>query len=298
MDVPSIPPIGAHLSAVGGVWRVVERARNLECTALQLFTQAPGRWRAPVLAEEAAQRFRAEAAAAGLGGRCFAHAPYLLNLASGDVALRDRSIAGLADQLGRANLLELAGVVLHPGAHGGDGVGEGIRRVVDGARAALKAASPGARLLLEVTAGAGTTLGRDFVELGAMLAELPADRVGVCWDTAHLWAAGFDVVGAGGWEDLWESFRSATGRGTPDLIHLNDTEMERGSRRDRHARIGHGLLGYGTFARIVRDPRLAATPMVIETPKSDDEVTWDREALEFLRTAAGEDVSSLQCPGV
>lgn len=286
MGSRTIPPLGAHLSAAGGVWRAVERAVELGCTALQIFTQAPARWRAQPLSEEASDRFRRDAAAAGLGGRCFAHAPYLFNLASGDAGLRERSIAGLVDQLGRAHTLGLAGVVLHPGAHGGDGVAAGIRRVAAGARAALEKAPQGPRLLLEVTAGAGTTLGRDFAELATILAELPSERTGVCWDTAHLWAAGYDVAGETGWEELWESFRAETDRPAPDLIHLNDTDRERGSRRDRHARIGHGLLGYETFARVVRDRRLAVTPMVIETPKSDDEVTWDREALEFLRAAA------------
>ncbi len=286
MDSSAIPPIGAHLSAAGGVWRAVERAVELDCTALQLFTQAPGRWRAPALTEGVVARFCKAAAAAGLVGRCFAHAPYLLNPASGDAALRQRCVAALADQLNRAHALALAGVVLHPGAHGGAGAAEGIRRAVAGARAALEASTPGPRLLLEVTAGAGTTMGGSFGELAAMLAELPDERVGVCWDTAHLWAAGVDLVSTEGWEDVWDSFRAETGRAAPDLVHLNDTEMALGSNRDRHAQIGHGLLGYRTFARMVRDPRLACTPMVIETPKSDDEVTWDQEALDFLRAAA------------
>ncbi len=109
----------------------------------------------------------------------------------------------------------------------------------------------------------------------------------MCWDTAHLWAAGYDLASPAGWEHLWREFHDLLGRGAPDLIHLNDTEVGLGSEVDRHARIGHGLLGFETFSRIVRDSRLASVPMVLETPKGPDEETWDREALEFLRSAVG-----------
>ncbi len=277
------PPLGAHLSIAGGPWKAVERAVELGCEALQIFTQAPGRWSGPALTGEAAERFRAAARAADLEGRCFAHVPYLVNVASGDAGLRKRSAALLADQLERARLLGLAGVVLHPGAHGGDGVEVGLARAAETLAGVLEAARPGPLLLLETTAGQGTVLGSVADELGSLLGRLPRDRVGVCWDTAHLWAAGYDLATEDGWQALWEEFVSGTGEAVPRLVHLNDTAVERGSRRDRHERIGYGVLGEAVFRRIVTDGRLGEVPMVLETPKGPPGGDWDREALELLR---------------
>jgi deoxyribonuclease-4 len=285
---PSGPPLrlGAHLSVAGGTWRAVERAVGLECTAVQIFTQAPGRWSGRAIPDAEAERFRADAAAAGLDRSVWAHAPYLANPASGDRELRERSLTMVADQLERARRLGLAGVVLHPGAHTGDGVEVGLDRAAEGLAGVLDGAHGWPPLLLEVTAGQGTCLGADFRQIGALLERLPAGRAGVCWDTAHLWGAGYEVATEAGWERVWRDFRDATGRERPDLVHLNDTEVELGSRRDRHQRIGHGRIGEAGFARVVRDPRLAGVPMVLETPKGPDEQSWDRQALELLRGLA------------
>ncbi len=282
----SCPPLGAHLSIAGGVWRAVERAVALGCRALQIFTQAPGRWEGPPIAEEAAERFREAARGAGLSATSFAHAPYLINVAATDDGLWERSVTLLTDQLHRARLLGLAGVVLHPGAHTGAGTEAGLRRAAKGIVRAVEASAGAPPVLVEVTAGQGTTLGSTMEEIGVLLELLPEDRVGVCWDTAHLWGAGYDITSGEGWEQLWREFSSRTGRSRPELVHLNDAAVGLGSRRDRHERIGHGALGVGTFARIVRDPRLQTTPMVLETPKGDDGESWDREALELLRRLA------------
>ena len=286
MSRPASPPLGAHLSIAGAVWRAIERAVALECTALQIFTQAPGRWSGRPIPLEDAARFREMAAAAGLEGRIVAHAPYLINVASPDDGLRGRSVALLADQLERARQLALAGLVLHPGAHTGSGVEAGIERAAAGIAEALGRAPDAPPVLVEVTAGQGTVLGADLAEIGAILERLPAGRAGVCWDTAHLWGAGWEITRPEEWERLWRTFRRTTGRERPDVVHLNDTNVPLGSRKDRHERIGHGLLGEATFGRIVCDPRLAATPMVLETPKGPDEVSWDREALTLLRRLA------------
>jgi deoxyribonuclease-4 len=288
------PPLGAHLSVAGGLWRSVERAVELGCTALQIFTQAPGRWAGPPISGADAERFVGAVRAAGLEGVVFAHAPYLINVASAGERLWGRSVALLTDQLERARLLGLAGLVLHPGAHTGAGVDAGLRRAIDGIGRALEA-SPGAPpLLIEVTAGQGTVLGSTLEEVASIVKALPGDRVGVCWDTAHLWGAGYDIRSEEGWEKVWVELGSRTGLERPHLIHLNDTNVELGSRKDRHERIGYGTLGVETFARIVRDPRLAATPMVLETPKGGQDDAWDREALELLRClAAGRGLTAL-----
>lgn len=259
---------------------------ELGCTALQIFTQAPGRWRGKPIDAGDAVRFRRMAADAGLEGAVLAHAPYLINVASRDPELWERSVELLADQLRRAAMLGLAGVVLHPGAHGGAGPEEGVERAAEGIARALELVPDGPPVLVETTAGQGTVLGASLEEIGAILERLPAGRAGVCWDTAHLWGAGWEITRARVWEALWREHRRRTGRPRPDAVHLNDTNVEPGSRRDRHERIGHGRLGCGTFARIVCDARLRGTPLILETPKGPDEVSWDREALELLRGLA------------
>ena len=264
----------------------MERAQELGCSALQIFTQAPGRWRGREITESESERFRQTVRDASLEGVVFAHAPYLINLAAGDPALRRRSIDLLLDQLGRARLLGLSGVVLHPGAHVGDGAEAGLSRCAEALHEVLERTRNPPPILVEVTAGQGSTLGRSLAEVALVIERLPPDSTGVCWDTAHLWAAGYDLASPGGWRRLWREFHDLFRRRTPDLVHLNDTEVGLGSRVDRHARIGYGRLGFDTFARIVRDGRLASVPMVLETPKGPDEVSWDREALEFLRSAA------------
>jgi len=251
---------------------------------MQIFTQSPGRWEGPELTDAAARRFRDAALEAGILATSFVHAPYLINVASGDGTLRRRSLELLADQLERAKRLGVAGVVLHPGAHGGDGAEAGLERAAATILEALERTPGAPTLLIEVTAGQGTTLGRSWNEIGRVLAVLPAGRTGVCWDTAHLWAGGYDLASPEGWETMWAAFGEATGRSTPELVHLNDTNVAMGSGRDRHERIGYGVLGAATFARIVRDPRLESTPMVLETPKGPPGSGWDREALELLRS--------------
>jgi deoxyribonuclease-4 len=272
------------LSVAGGTWKAVERAVDLGCTALQIFTQAPARWAGREIAGKEAERFRRSMTEAGLAGVTFSHAPYLINLASPDDGLRRRSLETLADQLAKARMLGLVGVVLHPGSHQGSGSEEGVGRVAEAIAEALRREPGAPKLLIEVTAGQGTSLGCSFSEIAAILDRLDAERVGTCWDTAHLWAAGYDIATSEGWEETWKEFRELTGRSAPDLLHLNDARVDLGSRVDRHERIGQGRLGVETFARVVTDPRLARIPMVLETPKGPDEVTWDREALELLRS--------------
>ncbi len=284
MKESGCPPLGAHISIAGGLWKSVQRARAIGCTAMQIFTQSPGRWTGLELTGPAVQRFRDAALEAGLLEVTFVHAPYLINAASGDEVLRKRSLALLRDQLERADRLGIAGVVLHPGAHGGDGADAGLERAIATIGEALDRTPGAPPLLIETTAGQGTALGRSWEEIGRIVRALPAGRTGVCWDTAHLWAAGYDLASPEGWEKAWEGFREMIGLTTPTLIHLNDTNVALGSYRDRHERIGHGVLGPETFRRIVRDPRLASTPMVLETPKGPDGSSWDREALELLRS--------------
>jgi deoxyribonuclease-4 len=244
-----MPRLGAHLSAAGGLWRAAAAAGELGCGALQVFLRPPGRWAATPLPGGAAERFSRLAAQADLEGACFAHAPYLLNLASEDDVLRQRSVDTLVDELERARELGLAGVVLHPGSAGTGSRAEAEARCRSAVTEAVgRSGGPGARLLLEGTAGMGGQLGTTPHELSRLVEPASRARVGVCLDSAHLWGAGYDLR-ADGW-----------GRVLAEL----------GSRRDRHAPPGEGALGEVFYRRLLADERLVDTPLVLEIPPGKD----------------------------
>ena len=264
-----MPYLGAHLSAAGGVSRAAEAAPSGGCEALQVFLRAPGRWAAAALLDDEVLRFRAACVAAGIEGRCFAHAPYLLNLASADAPLRSRSIAVLADELQRAGRLGLAGVVLHPGSAGSGSRADAEARCREAVVVGLdRAGSGAARLLLEGMAGAGGHLGRTPGELARLVDGSVRKRVGVCLDTAHLWGAGYDLL-HGGWDRVLDELDQEFGAAVPDLLHANDTPVDLGSCRDRHAPPGDGRLGRAFYRRLLGDQRCAALPMVLEIPPGD-----------------------------
>lgn len=276
--------LGAHLSAAGGAWRAAEAAPAATCDALQLFLRAPGRWAVAPPPPDEAERFARASAAAGLDGHCFAHAPYLLNLAAQDEVLLQRSCQVLVEELQRGGHLGLAGVVLHPGSAG---VG-GDRKVAVGrcrdtlAAAVEQAGSGAARVLVEGAAGAGGQLGVTPGELAELVAGCPRERVGLCLDTAHLWAAGYDLRGDG-WLRLLDEVGGAWGQAAPDLWHGNDTPSDLGSRRDRHATPGEGQLGEEFFRLFLADDRACVAPLVLEIPPGDDNELV-REALARLRS--------------
>ncbi len=274
--------LGAHLSAAGGLWRAVAAADELGCGALQVFLRPPGRWAPTPLEGGAVERFRRLAAQADLEGASFAHAPYLLNLASGDEALRQRSVDTLVQELVRAHELALAGVVLHPGSAGTTSRPEAEARC----RAALteavsRSGEPGARLLLEGTAGMGGQLGTTPHELAGLVEPAVRRRVGVCLDSAHLWGAGYDLR-SDGWDRVLAELGESWGMAAPDLVHANDSRVALGSRRDRHAPPGEGALGEGFYRRLLADQRLVDTPLVLEIPPGDDNALI-RAALDRLR---------------
>lgn len=277
-----MPRLGAHLSAAGGVSRAVSAAVAVGCEALQVFLRAPGRWAAAVLAEPEAARFRAAAREAGLAGVCFAHAPYLLNLASADETLRTRSTAVLVEELQRAGRLGLVGVVLHPGSAGNGSRAEAEARCRAAITEAVEHAGTGAaKLLVEGTAGAGGQLGRTPAELAHLVEPRLRkvgrhEKVGTCLDSAHLWGAGYDLLGDG-WERVVDELAEHWGREIPNLLHGNDTQVELGSRRDRHAPPGEGRLGERFFRTLLVDSRCASLPIVMEIPPGEDN--------EFVRTS-------------
>jgi deoxyribonuclease-4 len=279
------PALGAHVSTQGGVHRAPERGRRIGATAIQVFTKTPNQWREPALEPAVVHAFAAELRARGIGA-VLSHGSYLINLASPDPALRHRSERSFIAELTRCEQLGIPWVVSHPGNFLDDR-DRGLARNA-AALARCLAAVPGTvGVALETTAGSGTALGARFEDLAELIARLPspaADRVGVCADTCHLFAAGYDLVTA--YDAVWQRFDAVIGLERLVALHLNDSRAGLGSRVDRHALIGEGRLGRAPFRRIMTDPRFATVIKVIETPKGDDGVANDRRMLRRLRAYA------------
>lgn len=275
-------PLGAHVSIAGGTWEAAARAREISATGAQLFTKQANRWAEREIPEEEAERFRHAMSATSVRWMC-AHDSYLINLASPDPALRAQSLASFRAELRRCHALELDALVSHPGNFM-DVRAEGLARNADAIAEALDAEPGRTRLLMELTAGQGTVLGSTFEEMAELLDRLPASvrsRVGVCLDTAHVWAAGYDLVAD--YEGVWSAFDRTLGRTTLGCLHLNDSKAARGSHLDRHQLIGEGTIGAEVFRRIMTDPTLADVPKILETPKGDDPAVADSRMLRLLR---------------
>jgi deoxyribonuclease-4 len=263
--------LGAHCSTQGGVSRALERAAAIGCGAVQIFTKNNNRWAEKPLDPGEVRRFRA--AARGFKRRyLFAHDGYLINLASPRAAILKRSLVALVDEIRRAELLGLSYVVTHPGAHLGKGEEWGVARVARSLDLAhAETAGARVRVLLETTAGQGTSLGWRFEHLAEILARVEApERLGVCVDTCHIFAAGYDIRTEGAYEETMRRLLSLVGRQAVRAFHLNDSSRDLGSRVDRHAQIGKGKIGLGAFRALVNDPRFRDRPMVLETPKGKD----------------------------
>lgn len=273
------PPLGAHVSVAGGLSRAIPRAEDLGCTAIQIFVKNANRWKAKPLDPEEAESFRAARAASAVGP-VVAHASYLINLGATDEAVLERSEAALADELRRCALAGVDGLVLHPGAHLGTGEEAGIERVVAALDRVLAEVPPGVELLLENTAGQGTVLGYRLEQLAAIRAGSGhAERLGVCLDTCHAFAAGYPVHEEAGYEEFWQRVEEVLGLATVRCLHLNDSLRPFDSRKDRHAHIGEGEIGVGCFERLLHDERLRAVPMVIETETGDNREGHRRDLL-------------------
>jgi deoxyribonuclease IV len=266
-----MPKFGAHLSIAGGVEKAVERARAVRAECLQLFVKSPSQWRFGPLSDESVARFRSDAAAAGLTP-LVGHASYLLNLASPDEVLYERSRTCLLEEWDRCARLACQYLVVHPGAHMGSGEAAGLARIAL-ALDWLHAARPDnpVRILLETTAGGGSELGGRFEHLRYVLGSIdqPA-RLGVAIDTCHLFAAGYDLRSPAAVKDTLGHLDRTVGLANVRVIHANDAKGDLGSHLDRHEHIGRGRLGREAFRLLVNHPALAALPFILETPKEDD----------------------------
>jgi deoxyribonuclease IV len=258
------------MSIAGGLPLAVERARIHRCDALQIFTKSSNQWRARTLPLAEIAEFRESVERASIGP-VVAHASYLINLATAEPLLRERSILGFGVEIERAEALGLLGVVIHPGSYTTGTEDEGIRLVADGVRRVLRAQPRGrALVILEHTAGQGTSLGWRFEQLARMIEHLDGHpRVGVCLDTCHLWGAGYDLASEAGYRATFDAFERLVGLDRLRVFHVNDSKRPLGSRRDRHEHIGKGTIGRAAFRRLVNDPRFEALPMILETPKTE-----------------------------
>lgn len=277
--------IGAHVPVGKGYMHAVGYAAEVGCECLQIFAKSPQRWEGPPVDEEAASGFRRALIASDLSP-LFTHAAYLIQLASEDARLRERSMVALADELGRASALGAQGVVCHVAAPAGLEAEQAARLVAESIAVSrsLVGASCDAPLLLENTAGAGGGFGSKLEHLGAILRALdPQVRrlTGVCLDTCHLHASGLDLSTTTGWSAALDELDRTCGPERLWLIHANDSLLAAGSRRDRHAWIGEGTIGENGFAALFTEERIAAVPIVIEMP--GDPPVKDAENLARLR---------------
>ena len=263
--------IGAHMSIRGGASIAIERARSIGCTAMQVFVKNNMQWFARPLTREEIRAFlnhiqRGELLSA------FGHANYLINLATTNPRFHANSIRALAEELVRADQLELPFLVMHPGAHLGAGEKAGLKKISDSIDEVFrKIPKVKTKIALEITAGQGSCIGHRFEHLAHIIANArEPERLCVCVDTAHLFAAGYEINSESGVRKTFREFDRIIGRDRLIAIHVNDSKTPRGSRVDRHEHIGKGRIGLEAFRFIMRSPRFRKIPKVLETPKGKD----------------------------
>ena len=261
--------IGAHMSVAGGVSKAVDRALVHGCESLQIFCKNANQWIGKPIDPDEIVRFRQRVDETRLSP-VVSHASYLINLATSLPLLRQQSIAAFVDELDRAESLGLLGVVIHPGTCTAGSEDDALRLVADAIASAFKARPrQKVKVLLEHTAGQGRTVGHRFEHLSTILAYLDGSpRIGVCLDTCHLLASGYDIADAAGYEDTFESFERLVGLERLEVFHGNDSKKPCGSRVDRHEHIGKGFVGLEPFRRLLADPRFTSKAILIETEKA------------------------------
>ena len=280
------PPLGAHESTAGGLALAFGRGEAIGCDALQIFVKNASQWKAKPLADPEVAAFRAAHGKSPIGP-LVAHAAYLINLAAPDPAILEKSRAALADELTRCAQVGVPGLVVHPGAHLGRGEEAGLAAIAESLDA-VYATIPDCptTTLLEITAGQGTVLGRKLGDLESIRKQAKEKaRLAVCLDTCHAFAAGYALDDPKGFEDFLAEIDATVGFDAIRCVHVNDSVGAKGSRKDRHANLGEGLIGLDLFARLLAEPRFAKVPMILETPLGDDEQGHARD-LATLRSLA------------
>lgn len=273
-------PLGAHMSIAGGVGNAFVRGESVGCECMQIFTKSSNQWKARPLAEQEIKEFKINIGDTGIWP-VLAHNSYLINLASPDNALYEKSGDAMLIEMERAEMLGLPYIIMHPGAHVGSGEDAGLARIA-GSLNNLFEKTKGYKvgLLLETTAGQGTVLGHRFEHIAEIIANVKDNKkVGVCLDTCHSYVAGYDIKKR--YEAVFQEFDKIIGMKRLKAFHLNDTLKGLGSRVDRHWHIGKGELGLETFKRLMRDDRFKELPMILETPKGVDELGNDLDIVNL-----------------
>lgn len=285
-DSPSQPLLGAHMSIGGGASMAIERARSIRCTAMQIFVKNNMQWFARPLTGEEIRAFINHVQRGELSS-VFGHANYLINLATTNPQFHANSIRALAEELVRADQLELPFLVLHPGAHLGAGEEAGLKKIADSIDDVFRGIPKvKTKIALEITAGQGSCIGHRFEHLAHIIANVhEPQRLRVCLDTAHLFAAGYDIGSESGVRKTFREFDRVIGRDRLVAIHVNDSKTACGSRVDRHEHIGKGRIGLDAFRFLMRSPRFSKIPKVLETPKGKD-LREDLINLKRLRALA------------
>ncbi len=284
MDLWPFLPIylGSHLPIGGGIYRSIKLAKELGATALQIFTKNQRQWRVPELKEDDIERFKKEWINWG-NYPIFAHVSYLINLASPKKNILERSIESFVVEINRASSLGIKYIVVHPGSHLGDGEQIGLKRFVDSLDLAIEISRcRDMMILLETTAGQGTNLGHKFSHLAWIIENSRySELLGVCLDTCHIFAAGYDIKTDTGYKQTFKRFKQQIGINKLKLIHINDSKSELGSKKDRHEHIGLGRIGLMGFMQIVNDMNIFSVPKILETPKGPN-LKEDRINMDIL----------------
>ena len=261
---------GAHMSIAGGVHRAFKRGQLAGCRTIQIFLKNSNQWKAKTLTDLDSALFKDAQKQSGIQP-VVAHDSYLINLASPDKSLWHKSLEAFIGEMKRANFLGIPYLVMHPGAHVGTGIEVGIKRISEALKSALETVEPPVSVLLENTAGQGSSIGHCFEHLAAIMEKIPyPDRVGVCLDTCHVFAAGYDIRTEEGYKSTMRNFDCLVGIKKIRAFHVNDSKKELGSHVDRHAHIGQGCIGLEAFRCLVNDRRFAKVPKILETPKGPE----------------------------
>lgn len=278
--------LGAHMSTRGGVHSAFARGMSIGCTTMQVFVKNNNRWQERPLSDADIQNYKTEEVKARIAP-VVAHAAYLINLCAPNVTILKKSRTAFADELMRCEALGIKALIVHPGAHMGAGEATGIKRIAESLNLAHER-TRGFRVLsaLESTAGQGSALGYRFEHLASMIDLVEEkQRMAICLDTCHLFAAGYDISGLRGWEETLTAFENIVGLERLVAVHVNDSKKDLGSRVDRHEHIGKGRIGLEGFRALMKDIRLIVVPKILETPKSED-MHEDVENMSVLRSLA------------
>ena len=277
-------PLGAHMSIAGGMDQAVLRGQKAGCETIQVFVKNANRWKAKPLTEEYITNFQQARQETGIAP-VVAHNSYLINLASPNEELWNKSLEAMIVEVDRCTSLEIPYLVMHPGAHSGAGEDVGLNRITTALNEVLKRTSdPKVMLLLETTSGQGSILGGRFEHLAKIINNcFYPKRLGVCLDTCHIFAAGYDLRSPESCADTFSEFEKIIGFSKLKALHMNDSKGDLGSRRDRHEHIGMGFIGPEGFRWIVNNPQLFSLPLILETPKGSD-LKEDIENLGILRS--------------